>query len=125
MRVTEPETDEQVIKSGWTTTIAVLMVVLGIIAIMFPFFATVASTLVFGWIFIFVGITQIVYAFQSRGAGQVALKLILGLLYPGWNFCGGKSARRGACLHVSIGHYHFCARHHSSVDRISNAPDFT
>lgn len=72
MRVTEPETKEQVIKSGWTTTIAVLMIVLGIIAIVFPFFATVASTLVFGWVFIFAGIAQIVYTFQSRGAGRVA-----------------------------------------------------
>ncbi len=57
------------------------MILLGIIAITFSFFATVASTLLFGWIFIFAGIAQIVYAFQSRGAGQVIGKLILGLLY--------------------------------------------
>ena len=35
----------------------------------------------FGWVFIFAGIAQIVYAFQSRGAGQVVWKLILGFLY--------------------------------------------
>lgn len=81
MRLTETETDRQVISSGWTTTIAILMIVLGIMAIVFPFFATVASTLVFGWIFIFAGISQIVYAFQSKGAGQVVWKLIIGLLY--------------------------------------------
>ncbi|AFY35978.1 HdeD family acid-resistance protein [Calothrix sp. PCC 7507] len=88
MRVIEPEIDEQVVSSGWTTAIplvavgiAILMIVLGIIAIAFPFFASVASTLLFGWIFIFAGITQIVYAFQSRGAGKVVEKLILGLLY--------------------------------------------
>ncbi len=81
MRVIEPEIDEQFINSGWTNTIAVLMIVLGIIAITFPFFATVASILVFGWVFIFAGIAQIVYAFQSRGAGQVVWKLILGFLY--------------------------------------------
>jgi uncharacterized membrane protein HdeD (DUF308 family) len=88
MRVIESEIDEQVVSSGWTTAIAILMIVLGIIAlaqpaagIAFPFFASVASTLMFGWIFIFAGITQIVYAFQSRGAGQVIGKLILGLLY--------------------------------------------
>ncbi|MEH1923898.1 HdeD family acid-resistance protein [Nostoc sp.] len=67
----------QVVSSGWTTAIplvavgiAILMIVLGIIAIAFPFFASVASTLMFGWIFIFAGITQIVYAFQSRGTGR-------------------------------------------------------
>ena len=32
MRVIEPEIDEQVINSGWTTTLAVLMIVLGITA---------------------------------------------------------------------------------------------
>lgn len=81
MRITEPRMDEQVVSSKWTTTIAVLMIVLGIIAIVFPFFASIASTLVFGWVFILAGVVQIVYAFQSRGAGQVVWKLILGGLY--------------------------------------------
>ncbi|MHC5855744.1 DUF308 domain-containing protein [Nostoc sp.] len=88
MRVIEPKIDEQIVSSGWTTAIplvavgiAILMIVLSIIAIAFPFFASVASTLMFGWIFIFAGITQIVYAFQSRGTGRVIGKLILGLLY--------------------------------------------
>ncbi|MEH1834080.1 MAG: DUF308 domain-containing protein [Nostoc sp.] len=81
MRMTDPETSEQTINSGWLTAIAVLMILLGIITIAFPFFATVASTLAFGWVFIVAGIAQIVYAFQSKGAGQIAWKLILGLLY--------------------------------------------
>jgi uncharacterized membrane protein HdeD (DUF308 family) len=74
MRTIEPKIDEQVVSSGWTTAIAILMILLGIIAIAFPFFASVASTLVFGWVFIFAGITQIVYAFQSRGAVKVVWK---------------------------------------------------
>lgn len=82
MSVTEYEdTDEQVISSGWMTAIAIVMIVLGIIAIAFPFFATIASTVLFGWIFIFAGIAQIIFAFQSRGAGQVVWKVILGMLY--------------------------------------------
>jgi uncharacterized membrane protein HdeD (DUF308 family) len=81
MRVNDPETSEQTINSGWLTAIAVFMIVLGIITIAFPFFATIASTLAFGWIFIIAGIAQIVYAFQSKGVGQIVWKLILGLLY--------------------------------------------
>lgn len=81
MRMPDPETRTPAINSGWLTTIAILMIVLGAIAIAFPFFATVASTLVFSWVFIFAGIAQLVYAFHSRGAGQVVWKLILGLLY--------------------------------------------
>ncbi|HTL90060.1 MAG TPA: HdeD family acid-resistance protein [Leptolyngbya sp.] len=81
MRVSKPETNERIINSGWTNAIAVLMIVLGVIAIAFPFVATIASTVAFGWIFIFAGIAQITYAFQSRGAGQAVWKMILGLLY--------------------------------------------
>ncbi|MBW4692688.1 MAG: DUF308 domain-containing protein [Lyngbya sp. HA4199-MV5] len=81
MRITESETRDQIIHSRWLTPIAISMIILGMIAIIFPLFATITSTLVFGWIFIFAGIAQIVYAFQSRGAGQIAWKLILGLLY--------------------------------------------
>lgn len=81
MKVIESKTDVQVVNSGWLTTIALLMIVLGIAAIVFPFFASIASTLVFGWIFIFAGIVQIIYAFQSSGAGKVAWKLVLGALY--------------------------------------------
>ena len=81
MRVIEPEIDQQLSKSRWTNLIAILMIALGVIAIVFPFFATVTSTLVFGWIFIFAGLAQIVYAFQSRAAGQVVWKVILGFLY--------------------------------------------
>jgi uncharacterized membrane protein HdeD (DUF308 family) len=81
MRTIESETREQTINSRGLTLIAVLMLILGVIAIIFPFFATITSTLVFGWIFIFAGIAQIVYAFQSKGMGRVTWKLILGLLY--------------------------------------------
>ena len=81
MRVTKPETNKQVINYRLGNAITILMIMLGSIAIAFPLFATVASTLVFGWIFVFAGTTQIVYAFTSRGAGRVAWKLILGFLY--------------------------------------------
>ena len=75
------DTDEQIVNAGWVTAIAIVMILLGIIAIAFPFFATITSTVLFGWIFILAGISQITYAFQSRDAGQVVWKIILGLLY--------------------------------------------
>lgn len=81
MRVIEPGIDQQLSNSRWINLIAILMIALGIIAIAFPFFATVASTLMFGWIFIFAGIAQIIYAFHSRSAGQVVWKVVLGCLY--------------------------------------------
>lgn len=81
MKVTDPEAREQTINSGGLTAIAIVMIILGLIAATFPFFAGIASTLFFGWVFIFAGIAQIVYAFQSKRAGQVVWKLILGVMY--------------------------------------------
>jgi uncharacterized membrane protein HdeD (DUF308 family) len=74
-------TNGQIVGTRAINAIAVLMIILGIIAIAFPFFASVASTLFFGWIFILAGIIQIIYAVQSRGVGQITWKLILGFLY--------------------------------------------
>ncbi|PZV18803.1 MAG: hypothetical protein DCF20_01735 [Pseudanabaena sp.] len=85
MSVTEYEDyediDKNVISSGWMTVTAIGMILLGIIAIAFPFFATIASTVLFGCLFILAGISQIFYTIQSRGAGKVILKMTLGLLY--------------------------------------------
>jgi uncharacterized membrane protein HdeD (DUF308 family) len=63
MRVTDPKTNEQNINARWLIALAVLTIILGMVTIAYPLFATVASTLAVGWIFIIAGITQIVYAF--------------------------------------------------------------
>ena len=68
---TEVRDRERTGGSGTGVVVGVLIVILGLIAIARPVYATIASTLVFGWLFIFAGIAQIVYAFGSRGAGQL------------------------------------------------------
>lgn len=85
MKVTDPEVKhtERTGGSGIGIVVGILLVILGLIAIARPLYATIASTLVFGWLFIFAGIAQIVYAFSSRGAGQLIWKLLLGVLYLG------------------------------------------
>lgn len=55
--------------------------ILGLVAIARPLYATIASTLVFGWLFIVAGIIQIIYAFRSQGIGQLIWKLLLGIIY--------------------------------------------
>lgn len=68
MRVTDPEVRdrERTGGSGLGIIVGILLVILGLIAIARPLYATLASTLVFGWLFIFAGIAQIIYAFGSR-----------------------------------------------------------
>ena len=85
MRATDPEVRdrERTGGSGIGIVLGVLLVILGLIAIARPLYATIASTVVFGWLFIFAGIAQIVYAFRSHGVGQIIWKLVLGVLYLG------------------------------------------
>jgi uncharacterized membrane protein HdeD (DUF308 family) len=81
MKITTSRIEEQAISSIWINVIAIVMIVLGIVAIAFPFFSTITATIYFGWLFIVAGIAQIVYAVQLRNLGQFTGKLILGILY--------------------------------------------
>ncbi|UBF30304.1 DUF308 domain-containing protein (plasmid) [Kovacikia minuta CCNUW1] len=66
---------------GWGVALGIIMMVLGIIAIARPLYITIASALVFGWLFIIAGVIQTFYALRSQGVGQLAWKLLLGILY--------------------------------------------
>ncbi|MBE9008672.1 HdeD family acid-resistance protein [Pseudanabaenaceae cyanobacterium LEGE 13415] len=82
MRVRESETTQQTKPSGgWGIAAGIILVILGLIAFARPFYATIATTLAFGWLFIIAGIGQFIYAFGSRSAGQVIWKIALGILY--------------------------------------------
>lgn len=83
MKATNNVRDREQTGSGIGTVVGILLIILGIIAIARPVFATIASTLVFGWLFILAGIVQLAYAFVSRGVGQFIWKILLGLLYLG------------------------------------------
>jgi uncharacterized membrane protein HdeD (DUF308 family) len=81
MNTNELELNSQPINSRWMTGISVVMCVLGLFAITFPFFATIASTLFFGWLFVFSGISQVFYAFHSRRSNHFFWQFGLGILY--------------------------------------------
>lgn len=66
---------------GSSTILGLLMIVLGLLAVARPFFASVAIEIYIGWLFIFSGILQLIYAFQTRDEGQFVLKLLFGLLH--------------------------------------------
>lgn len=69
------------VQSRWAAPLGIVMIILGVVAIALPLFVTLASTVIFGWVFIAAGIAQVIYAFQGKGAGHVIWKVILGLLY--------------------------------------------
>ncbi|WP_026735428.1 HdeD family acid-resistance protein [Fischerella sp. PCC 9605] len=66
---------------GWFIALGILMIVLGIAAIVEPFFATIAVARVFSWVFLFAGIIRIIHAVQSRRQRGFWPKLLIGILY--------------------------------------------
>ncbi len=68
-------------KRGWAIALGILMMIAGLVAVTAPFLASLAATLLFGWLFVVGGIIQLVHAFNSRKEGQFVWKVLLGLLY--------------------------------------------
>lgn len=71
---------------GWSIILGILLMLLGVGAIASPLATSFGVELFLGWLFIMGGIFQLVYAFQTRGAGPFFLRLILSLLYGGAGF---------------------------------------
>ena len=67
--------------TGWSIVLAVLMIIVGIIAMLAPWEFGLVIALVVGWSAIFNGVAQIIYAFRTHGGLHVALEIILGIIY--------------------------------------------
>ena len=59
----------------------IIMLVLGIIALVSPWFLTsLAVELMYAWLLLVYGIVQLLYAFKSRSIGGFLLKLLFGII---------------------------------------------
>ena len=65
---------------GWVIVWGILLIVAGVLAVLSPPMAALAADLLLGWLLVFAGIVQIVYAFQQRGHDGFGLKVLSGLL---------------------------------------------
>ena len=63
------------------TLLGILLIVLGVLAIMFPLVTTIAAKKFLGWLFLIGGIAQVVHAFSTRSWSEFLLELLVGLLY--------------------------------------------
>ncbi len=64
---------------GWVIVWGVLLIVAGIVAIVEPAVAAVATALLLAWLFVFAGVVELVYAYQQRAHDGLAWKVISGL----------------------------------------------
>ena len=71
----------------WFTIFGILLIVLGVLAIAFPFVTSIATKIFLGWLFLIGGIVQIVHAFSTKGWSEFFLDLLMGGLFlvaGGW-----------------------------------------
>jgi uncharacterized membrane protein HdeD (DUF308 family) len=78
---TQSLTGEVKNRSGWSIFMGVLTAALGAFLIVYPLATATITTLLLGWVMIFVGIAQFVFALHSQTVGNFFLKILLGALY--------------------------------------------
>jgi uncharacterized membrane protein HdeD (DUF308 family) len=77
---TENLTDDIRKRSTWSVFMGVLTAILGVFLIAYPMATATITTLLFGWVLIFVGIAEFVFALHSQTVGNFFLKVFLGVL---------------------------------------------
>ena len=68
-------------RATWGVIMGIVTAVIGILMIAYPMAVATVTSVFIGWTLLFVGIAQIVFAFQSRSVGNFFLKILIGLLY--------------------------------------------
>jgi uncharacterized membrane protein HdeD (DUF308 family) len=61
--------------------LAIILIVLGLLAITLPTITSIGVVKVLGWLLIIDGFAQLVHAFQSEGVGRIAWKILVAILY--------------------------------------------
>ena len=67
--------------AGWGIALGILTAVLGLLLIAYPLFTATITTIVIGWILIFVGVFEVVQALRANNVGTFFARLLLGLVY--------------------------------------------
>ena len=73
-------TEEVKKRSGWSIFMGVLTAALGAFLIIYPLATATITTVLLGWVLIFVGIAQFVFALYSQKVGNFFLQVLLGVL---------------------------------------------
>jgi uncharacterized membrane protein HdeD (DUF308 family) len=68
-------------KSGGSTAVGILLILVGFLAILLPFIAGIAVTAVIGWLLLLAGTAHLVYCWHTRRTGAVIWQFILAMLY--------------------------------------------
>ena len=78
---TQSLTEDLKKRSTWSILMGVLTAILGVFLIIYPMATATVTTLLLGWVLIFVAIAQIVFALHSQTVGKFFLKVLLAVIY--------------------------------------------
>jgi len=67
--------------TGMSIGMAVIMIVLGLLAVFLPGAAGVGVSLVVSWVMVFSGFAYLAYAFAAQGAGAFIWRILIGAAY--------------------------------------------
>jgi len=65
----------------WFMILGIVLILLGVLAILFPFVTTIAAKIFLGWLFLIGGIFEVVHAFSTQKWSEFLLNLLVGVLY--------------------------------------------
>jgi len=69
------------ISFGWSLTLAILLTLAGLFAILVPIASGLVTTLIVGWFFTVVGILHFLFAWKTHTTSGVFWEILLGFLY--------------------------------------------
>jgi uncharacterized membrane protein HdeD (DUF308 family) len=78
-------TEEVKKRSAWSIFMGIVTTALGCFPIVYPLATAAITTVLLGWVLIFVGLAQFAFALYSQTIGNFFLKVLLSLLY---GICG-------------------------------------
>lgn len=78
---TQNITEEMKKRSAWSIFMGVVTAALGVFLIVYPLTTATITTLLLGWVLIFVGLAEFFFALHSQTVGNFFLKVLLGALY--------------------------------------------
>ena len=67
--------------AGMSIGLAVVMIVLGLLAVGMPIASGTGISILMAWIIVFSGFTYLAYAFAARGAGAFIWRMLVGIVY--------------------------------------------
>ncbi|WP_438006576.1 HdeD family acid-resistance protein [Sorangium sp. So ce321] len=67
-------------KRGWFLALGVASIVLGVVAVILPFVASLVTAIVLGWVIVLAGVAEGLHALQSRGWAGAGWELVSALV---------------------------------------------